>query len=460
MNMNTALKKAIQNLFALCDDEEKIRKETVDFLSYLSASDGKISDYEAAFIKDYLSNDMTPAKLSEYIQENNTYSTAFEGTVPETLKNVMDKDNAAYEENNDMTSSVSEAYIAVMECVGREFIVCDGKADDAEVCDYTTYTTMLRSYKKENAKFPGTIQSAIDIAGIHSTNNIETLNEKESEKETDDNNKKENLEDLIKELDAMVGLQSVKKDVNSLIHLQEIKRLRKERGLAEIPVSNHVVFYGNPGTGKTTVARLLARIYHSMGILSKGHMVETDRAGMVAGYVGQTALKVKEVVEQALGGILFIDEAYSLTYSGSGEDYGQEAVDTLLKLMEDHRDDLIVIVAGYPELMAQFINSNPGLSSRFNKYIKFEDYNVQELGEIFKSLCDKSGYKLTEEAEAFLKSVLENKYKNRGDNFANGRMVRNIFEKAIINQADRLYYLKDKTNEQLITLEITDLQMI
>ena len=319
---------------------------------------------------------------------------------------------------------------------------------------------MLRNYKKENAKFPGTVQSAIDIAGIHSSNNIETLNEQETKKETDDNNKKENLEDLLKELDAMVGLQSVKKDVNSLIHLQEIKRLRKERGLAEIPVSNHVVFYGNPGTGKTTVARLLGRIYHSMGILSKGHMVETDRAGMVAGYVGQTALKVKEVVEQALGGILFIDEAYSLTYSGSGEDYGQEAVDTLLKLMEDHRDDLIVIVAGYPELMAQFINSNPGLSSRFNKYIKFEDYNVQELGEIFKALCDKSGYKLTEEAGAFLKSVLENKYKNRGDNFANGRMVRNIFEKAIVNQADRLYYLKDKTNEQLATLEITDLQMI
>ena len=154
MNMNTALKKAIQNLFALCDDEEKIRKETVDFLSYLSASDGKISDYESAFIKDYLSNDMTPAMLSEYIQENNTYSTAFENTVPETLKTVMDKDNAAYEEDNNMSASVSEAYIAVMECMGREFIVCDGKADDAEVCDYTTYTTLLRHYKKENAKFP------------------------------------------------------------------------------------------------------------------------------------------------------------------------------------------------------------------------------------------------------------------------------------------------------------------
>ncbi len=180
----------------------------------------------------------------------------------------------------------------------------------------------------------------------------------------------------------------------------------------------------------------------------------------LAGYVGQTALKVQEVVDKALGGVLFIDEAYSLTYSDSGNDFGQEAVDTLLKLMEDHRDDFIVIVAGYPELMADFIDSNPGLRSRFNKYINFEDYDEVELLEIFKLMCKNSGYIPTEEAVKYCAAAFENKYQNRGKNFANAREIRNFFETSMMKQADRLFEIKEPTNDQLSTLELCDVEGI
>ena len=224
-----------------------------------------------------------------------------------------------------------------------------------------------------------------------------------------------------------------------------------------MPMSLHMVFYGNPGTGKTTVARLIAKIYYRLGVLSKGHLIETDRSGLVGSYVGQTALKVKKVVKQALGGILFIDEAYTLTRSQSGNDFGQEAVDTLLKCMEDRRSDLLVIVAGYPELMTQFIASNPGLQSRFNKYINFVDYKPHELLAIFESMCKKQGYQLSDKAKVFAKNYFERLYENRDENFANGRDVRNYFEKAIARQANRLAMRSNWTNEQLARLEVADL---
>lgn len=259
----------------------------------------------------------------------------------------------------------------------------------------------------------------------------------------------ESLDELLDQLNSLVGLQSVKDDVTSLIHLQEIQRIRKERGLKQIPLSNHLVFYGNPGTGKTTVARLLAKIYHAIGILSKGTLVEVDRSGLVGGYVGQTAIKTKSVLDSALGGVLFIDEAYALAYSNSGNDYGREAIDTILKGMEDNREDLIVIAAGYPDLMQKFIDSNPGLRSRFNKYIRFPDYTPDELIDIFKMLCDKSGYKISDEALKLVSETLNKRYVNRGENFANGREVRNIFEVIISNQANRLFGRENISNEEL-----------
>ena len=214
----------------------------------------------------------------------------------------------------------------------------------------------------------------------------------------------EKLEDLQAELESYVGLESVKKEVKNLINLATVHKMRKENGLPVTELSLHMVFSGNPGTGKTTIARLMARIYHSLGILSKGQLVEVDRSGLVAGYVGQTAIKTSKAVEKALGGVLFIDEAYALN-SGSGNDFGQEAIDTLLKAMEDHRNDLVVIAAGYDGLMDVFIHSNPGLESRFNRFLHFEDYSPEELLEIFRMQCRKGCYELEEDAAGALEEL-------------------------------------------------------
>lgn len=260
---------------------------------------------------------------------------------------------------------------------------------------------------------------------------------------------KSQIDTLLSELNALVGLETVKKDVHGLIHMQEAQRKRRMRGMKTVATSNHLVFYGNPGTGKTTVARLLAKIYYNMGILSNENVVEVDRAGLVAGYVGQTAIKVQEVVQKAMGGILFIDEAYTLTRSDKQGDFGQEAIDTLLKAMEDNRDKFIVIVAGYPDLMQDFINSNPGLSSRFNKFIHFEDYKPEELIEIFCRMSQQSGYYLTQEALTWVNHILTERYSQRSKDFANAREARNLFEKIIVHQATRLYGNENPTDEEL-----------
>ena len=216
------------------------------------------------------------------------------------------------------------------------------------------------------------------------------------------------------------------------------------------------MFSGNPGTGKTTVARLLAQIYHELGILSKGQLIEVDRSGLVGGYVGQTAIKTQGVIQQALSGVLFIDEAYTLARGNDSNDYGQEAIDTILKAMEDHRDDLVVIVAGYPDLMERFINSNPGLKSRFNKYIHFEDYTPEELLEIFDSMCKKAGLTATRTARNWVLHVFTEEYENRDETFANGREVRNFFEKAVVNQANRLANEAYLNDEDVSTLTAED----
>ena len=266
------------------------------------------------------------------------------------------------------------------------------------------------------------------------------------------------LEELMAELDGLCGLDKVKADVKSLINLVKVRRLRQEHGLPVPPMSLHLVFLGNPGTGKTTVARLLAKIYRAIGVLSKGQLVEVDRSGLVAGFVGQTALKTGEVIEKALGGVLFIDEAYALANQDAPNDFGREAIETLLKGMEDHRDDLIVIAAGYTELMGRFLHANPGLESRFNKYFYFEDYNGAQLLAIFQSMCAKNGYTLDDKATEYAESYFKTLYEERDENFGNARDVRNVFERAVARQSDRVAALEKPGKEELMALTVADLQ--
>ena len=269
--------------------------------------------------------------------------------------------------------------------------------------------------------------------------------------------KPESIDELKKELHGYIGLNEIKEQVDSLINWVEIVKARKEHDLPSPDLSLHMVFSGNPGTGKTMVARLMARIYKSLGVLSQGQLVEVDRSGLVAGYVGQTAIKTAEAIEKAKGGVLFIDEAYALTNRG-GTDYGQEAVGTLLKAMEDHRDDLVVIVAGYTELMQEFVHSNPGLESRFNRFMHFPDYTVGEMRDIFLMRCEKSGYTLAEDARQPLEEILTEKSRDV-EGFGNARGVRNLFERAIAAQADRLAQGKAPlTRESLMQITEEDLR--
>jgi hypothetical protein len=266
---------------------------------------------------------------------------------------------------------------------------------------------------------------------------------------------KPSLEELMEQLESLVGLEEVKKDVKSTMNLIKVRRLRQENGLPVPPMSMHMVFMGNPGTGKTTVARLVGGLYAAIGALSKGQLVEVDRSGLVAGYVGQTAIKTQEVIASALGGVLFIDEAYSLS-SGGENDFGREAIETLLKAMEDHRDDLVVIVAGYTQPMEGFLSSNPGLESRFNKYITFPDYNGQELNAIFHGLCQKNGYELDEEAEAYSQEYFSALYAGRDENFGNGRDVRNCFEAMMVRQANRVAAMEAPEKQDLVQFTRAD----
>ena len=460
--------------------KELARKEIMNFLMYLSASDGSIEALEAIFIKDYFNEQISPEEICQRIEEENIYSASFEQKAPLVLKRLVKLDNTKYESDDELSESLAEKYICLYEALGKAFIECDHAVSQCETDDLNTYIKNMRSFYNANYRGPeeATKASHEDIKIEASRNQRDGRNVAIS-----DDAEEESLEDLLDQLNALIGLEKVKGTVNQLIHFNSVRQIRDDRGLAQLPITQHMVFYGNPGTGKTTVARLIAKIYHHLGILSSGHLIEVDRSGLVAGYVGHTALKVKEVVKQARGGVLFIDEAYALTYKRSENDFGWEVVDTLIKAMEDERDDLVVIVAGYPEPMSQFIESNPGLKSRFNRFIDFEDYDGEQLLEIYKKMLREAGYEMSEEGMEVAEEYFEEKVASKdsggvtmgfnvkvqkkalvveGDgHFANARLVRNYLETAIMNQADRIYSKGEKiSDEELCLLEYEDVENI
>ncbi|MBR6649929.1 MAG: AAA family ATPase [Clostridia bacterium] len=313
---------------------------------------------------------------------------------------------------------------------------------------------VIRAMTEKNMKSVGA-----DLFGAPSLSNKSEEIKEEAKKETQaeemaEKAEKEDIEALKKELSEYIGLEKVKSEVSSLINLATVYALRLKNDLPTPEMSLHLVFSGNPGTGKTMIARFMARVYHSLDLLSKGQLVEVDRSSLVAGYVGQTAQKTMKALESALGGVLFIDEAYALT-SKSENDYGLEAVETILKYMEDHRDDIVVIIAGYSDLMKDFIDSNPGLQSRFNKYIDFEDYTPEEMLEIFKTNCRKGQYELDADAEATLLSYFCEKALDSAD-FGNARGVRNTFEKILSAQANRIAHMTNVSKDDLVRLTKED----
>ncbi len=450
------IRPTLNTFFELCDKlEEKglftptqnhhlkdyARLEFLKYLMHLTEG-GRVNVNEMYFINENLDYDFNTKALK------NLYETMVEGkdygkVIPETLKLLVKHDKES-------DSSTAKLLVDLYRNLGICYTACDNVAGENQVYKLTEYVLLLQNYIEDD--LPRELTSS-GTASVENDGKVSGEKDKKPEKTT---------EELLGELNALVGLENVKKDVNSLVNLIKVRKLRKERGIKEIDMSLHMVFSGNPGTGKTTVARLLSEIYRSIGLLSKGHLVETDRSGLVAGYVGQTAIKTKEVINSALGGVLFIDEAYALTENRGENDFGGEAIDTLLKAMEDNRDDFIVIVAGYPDLMDGFVCSNPGLRSRFNKYIYFADYSAEELLQMLKIRCKSGDYILSPEAEEYAKEFFEKRVANKPENYANGRDVRNFFEKAAVNQADRLAAIIDGeiTDEVLKTLEKSDLESI
>ncbi len=459
------------------------------FMLYVADSDRNIRDAEVDIINDCLGFSLTRDYVVRFVEEHRISSDAIFDTVLSLLTVFINADI----QNQAANGSTSLMLLEFLDELGLEFITYDGKYDDRQTKAMAALMLRLKNYRSAYLRtwkkiqherinpfappVPFNPEERMETAAIapkeekkeqdppdsvqkNSGGLKDALTPADEKKPEEPQEPEETLEELLEHLNSLTGLSRVKEDLNSLINLLKVHKMREDRGLPQTHVSLHMVFSGNPGTGKTTVARLLGKVYAKLGILSKGHLVEVDRSGLVSGYVGQTAMKTKKIIESAMGGLLFIDEAYALTANTGSNDFGMEAVNTLLKAMEDNREDFIVIVAGYTDLMEAFLDSNPGLRSRFNKQIRFDDYTADELTDIFCGICSKSFFELTDDALACVKAFFENRVAQKLPGFANGRDARNFFEKTLTNQANRLATLVSVTDKDLVTITKEDVESV
>ena len=418
------------------------------FGAYIADADGTVSPEELEFIRTTL--DYAPdAPVIVGIRNRHGSAAMPDQGVPQTLKYAVLADAGQKLKPDPFKGQCSMLIYDTFKVFGKAVLTQAAPgANSAGAQRLTAYLEKMEQMLREYAVWRPASQKSYRLVEPTASSDASVP------EETDD------LDAALAELADLVGLDAVKRQVNMLVNLIQVQRMRQAQGMKATDISKHMVFLGNPGTGKTTVARLLARIYKALGVLRTGQLVEVDRSGLVRGYIGQTATRTAEVIDEALGGMLFIDEAYALTVHKSEGDFGQEAVDTLLKAMEDHRDDLVVIVAGYTDLMEQFLDSNPGLRSRFSNMIRFDDYSADQLLAILQRNLDKQEYHLSEAAEKRAWELIKYRVAHKPENFANARDVRNMMEHAIANHAVRVAGIEgaSESKDILSTIEPEDLE--